>query len=210
MIYEKPAQHSSSGEFYNGNSAIPLEVEVSAHADGLYLSYPSLSQEDPDSPGHFPYSKVKSIHLVGDKLRLELLNDLHPKARFLLTLDNTDIKPVLEKLWSQEKKSFFFKLTLKLRNYSLPKKILIALILVPAFTTLFISISYQAYRLIPMSWEIELGEMVTRQMLKDTTTCDSKELNNLLHKTADSLKDPDSPYSYEITVVNDGRVNAYA
>lgn len=195
-----PPRSEWTGSYYDGRTAQKEPVIVTVGADGLHL------RRADDSTVHWPFEGVRQTQgsYSGERLRLERGTDLVEA----LLVEQDGLAEAIRAVAPDEARRFR-------RRSSTAKALVVALGIVAIAVGGFVVgsralVAWLAPR-VPVEWEVSLGRSVVERMAPAAERCDDSAAVTGVRRIVQRLATTStSPYDFQVYVVSDPAVNAFA
>ena len=193
------------GSFYDGHTIVPQTISIAVTPTGLTLQLASTNTK------FWPYSELQQTQgrYSGEEVRLERGAGLGETV----VIPNANILLAIHQIGGKEARHFHHPGTRRKRVYGTIAAALAALpIIYGIFTWGVPSLAGPITATIPISWETQLGQFVQQEFTDDEDICENAEMVHTLEILLTKLLTPmkDSPYEFQVTVVDSPIINAMA
>jgi Zn-dependent protease with chaperone function len=193
------------GSYYDGRALAPQPVSLSVEPTGLTIRFPSATTQ------FWPYSELQQTQgrYSGEEVRFERGTGLCETV----VIPNANILLAIHRISGKEARHFHHPGTRRKRGYWTMAAACAALpIIYGIFTWGVPLLAGPITSAIPVFWERQLGQFVQQTFTDEQDVCENIELHDTLQALLTRLTTPiqDSPYDFQVTLVDSPQVNAMA
>ncbi len=191
--------------FFDGETSQPQRVIIKIENDDTLV----ISFNDTQHSKRFSFSTIKCVEKLNNEYKIEFKSpEPSLPGELLLFLDNSFYLKLL-KLWKNDQ-SFIKTSIISFDNISIFKKVAIGGSVVAIFILLFYISITNVYRVIPIKYDIHIGNKIEKQFLKAFEYGESDLLNDFIKRVDSLLYDSSDIFDIDIKIVNHKTVNAIA
>ena len=184
----------------------PHPVEGTAHIDESSIVF----QDAQAQPTVLAVANIQSVEIVGGAVHVTFRADTSLTATPLLVVDNIGFAGILNDTRGRRATSGWDALKIAIARTRLRVWIIAALIVIPLAYFAITRGIVLGHVFISVEQEEELGEAVYGQLKSSLPTCDTPQLQASIQSLVDALADPQSEYSYQVTIHKSKEANAFA
>lgn len=189
---------------YDGTSAVPREGSLSAGPARVTFT-PSHDQGEIFT---FSYDQIVRIDYYRSHVTIRVALSGSNEGSIETHRGDSEIEKI-EKEWKKTKNTLFNLVHSfdRMRWKKVLGITLTGILLIGAF---YITMAYNAYRFLPETVDSILGARMTRHIWQIGKPCNDPQATEKLHDLSALLKNPDSPFTYTITIIENSQGNALA
>ena len=181
--------------FYDARQPRPAPGRVQIVDD--VLRFTSESGETTETS----LERLHSVRIVADELHIELRTEL-PDRFPKIVVDDTAFDELLSEAQDFYEVRPSRRLASWMRRLPLRFWIAAAVVLIPTLYVLFVTFAERAHVFVSIETECALGDLVYEHLVDEWGLVQDDDLDRLLQRMADELRDVDSPYELRLQVVN--------
>ena len=194
-------------EYYDGLSPMSIKGRLAIRENGIEFNFETL--EGGPQILHLKYDEVLDVAHIQGQTALDLVGDQEGVTRRFI-IAGSHAHNLLRAHWSNKKSNPISALAIKFHGLPLDRMIgycatALVFVIIGYFTLLSV-----VYHVVPVSADKSLGEYIDESVSKEVTFCENAELKSTLENMVRKLKPEDSPYNYNLKIINDSEVNAFA
>jgi len=197
---------NNQAHYYDGQTVSPEKGVLRVDFDGIKFISDDLIKEY-----IFKFEEIENIVQYPDSCHIELMTESLSVSK-KIKIYNAELKKQIETLWLKNKQSGKEKIAYKLHNLNFKKIFLISLIVIPAFSASILFLFFNAFRIIPKSYDVYIGnsvyeKIVTQLRLKE---CQNTELKEAVYDILKRIPKDQDIFQYSILIADSDMVNALA
>ncbi len=194
--------------FYDGNSPVPKNGKMIAHASNIQIELEIESGERESI--NIKYSDIREISKTGEKSQIEFSGIDENSVDRLIIFCDQKIHNQIYSYWASSKQNPFVRIKSIFAGLSNFKKFALGLVLLPVVLLIILQILNKSYIILPISIDKELGSRIAENFLSKETVIKSKNAHTAVEKMAKKIIPKDSLYTYKVYILKKSEVNAFA
>ncbi len=188
----------------DGRSPVPHEGVVSVRTDTVVF------ESEGAAPREWNVDRVETAQRVADYLHVEMRSDAPNLPGEKLLVADEEFENDLEQARLMFVGGASTTARAVSRRLGLKSWVVITLLVVPLAWWAYTAMLPNAHVLISRENEAALGEAVYEAMVEEFEVYRDPELDALIGRMVDELKDPDAGFDLRVTVIDESQVNAFA
>ncbi|TGN11162.1 M48 family metallopeptidase [Leptospira ilyithenensis] len=191
--------------YFNGKSAIPESGVASLQNNRINFQSETLTQK-------FSIEGLANFETTPNGCKFTILPDETAESPIIEIFCTKEEKQNIESIWFENKKKqgFFQNLIYSSKQLDLRTVFLFGIFFAVVIGSFYYFILLKLYVLFPTQFDEKLGNEVNKQVESQFSICHSEEAQKFLEDAVKNLKPKDSPFNYQIKIINRPESNAFA
>ncbi|WP_411824426.1 M48 family metallopeptidase [Leptospira sp. 'Mane'] len=191
--------------YFNGKSAIPEEGVAS-------FIHNQISFQSGIQTQKFSIESLANFEILSNGCRFTILPDETIESPVIEIFCSKEEKLQLKSIWiaNKKKQGPWHNLLYSLKQIDLRAAFLFGIVLTAIIGSFYYFALLKLHLFIPTSLDERLGVEINKQVESRFSLCKSKEAQKFLEDAVKDLRPKDSPFHYQIQIINRPEANAFA